>query len=186
MSETPPDIALTPPSPTAGVPLRTLWAEDLAAHGGRRDAPGYRALRWHRFGNWRMTVEPKLLRAPLSVAYRRWFRHHRDVLGIELPYDAVVGRGVVIEHCGGIVIHGRCVIGDGCILRQGVTLGIRRLDAVDDAPILGKNVNVGAGAKVLGRVRLGDGCQIGANAVVTRDVPAGATALGIPAQVRGG
>jgi serine O-acetyltransferase len=75
------------------------------------------------------------------------------------------------------------VIGDECIIRQGCTLGNRDLDRPDDAPILGQRVNVGAGAKILGAVKIGDGAAIGANAVVLADVPEGAVAVGIPARI---
>lgn len=164
--------------------LRALIAEDYRNHGRDWTRPGFRALAVHRFGVWRMGIRSRWLRAPLSLLYRIGFRHCRNVYGIELPYSATVGRNVVIEHQGGIVVHGATVIGDGCIIRQNCTLGIRSLDALDAAPILGRNVNVGAGAAILGRVTIGDGAAIGANAVVLKDVPAGALATGIPAIVR--
>lgn len=82
-----------------------------------------------------------------------------------------------------IVIHGYCIIGDDCIIRQGVTLGNRYLDRPLEAPKLGTRVNVGAGAKLLGGISLGDGANISANAVVLSDVPAGQTAVGIPAKI---
>ena len=128
-----------------------------------------------------MQVRPKLLRAPLSVIYRWAFRHCRNRYGIELPYSVCLGRGVVIEHQGAIVVHGASVIGDGCIIRQGCTLGLRRLDDLAAAPVLEERVELGAGAVVLGRIRLGAGARIGANAVVLNDVPAGVTVGGIPA-----
>lgn len=167
--------------------MPNLWAivaEDYRNHGRDWTRPGFRALAAYRFGVWRMGVRPKLLRAPLSLFYRWAFRHCRNVYGIELPYSASVGRDVVIEHQGGIVIHGATVIGDGCIIRQNCTLGIRSLDVLDAAPVLGRNVNVGAGAVILGSVRIGDGAAIGANAVVLADVPAGALAIGVPATIR--
>ena len=89
-------------------------------------------------------LRSRLLRAPLSVVYRWLFRRCRNRYGIELPYSVRLGRRVVIEHQGAIVIHGSCVIGDDCILRQGVTLGNRHLDRPLEAPILGQRVNVGA------------------------------------------
>jgi serine O-acetyltransferase len=94
-----------------------------------------------------------------------------------------VGRGVVIEHQGGIVIHGASVIGDKCIVRQNCTLGIRTINALSDAPILMRGVSLGAGAVVLGRVTIGENATIGANAVVLHDVPAGAVAVGVPARI---
>ncbi|WP_245412142.1 serine O-acetyltransferase [Methylocella silvestris] len=103
--------------------------------------------------------------------------------GITLPEYATIGRRLNIEHFGGIIIHGATVIGDDCVLRQGVTLGNKRNDQPLDAPILGDRVEVGAGAKILGRVRIGNDALIGANAVVLCDVPAGATAVGVPARI---
>ena len=169
-------------------PQPGLWAlirEDFVAH--RRDwtRPGFRAVAVHRFGVWRMGVRSKLLRAPLSVLYRMLFRRVRNGYGIELPYSATVGRRVVIEHQSGIVIHGAAVIGDDCIIRQNVTLGIRREDEPTLAPRLGRGVSVGAGAVLLGGISVGDGAAIGANAVVVKDVPAGATAVGVPAKLLG-
>jgi serine O-acetyltransferase len=165
----------------------TLWAqirEDLRNHGGDWTRPGFRAIAVHRFGVWRMGVRSKLLRAPLSLLYRALFRHCRNRYTIELPYSVQLGRGVIIEHQGGIVIHGASVIGDDCIIRQNCTLGIRRMDALTDAPILGRGVQLGAGAVLLGRIHVGDGAMIGANAVVMTDVPAGALAIGIPATIK--
>lgn len=163
-----------------------LWQqlqEDWQAHERDWTRPGFRAVAVHRFGNWRMTIQSKLLRAPLSLLYKMLYRKIRNGYGIELPYTTQLGRRVIIEHQGAIVIHGYSVIGDDCIIRQGVTLGNRTLDQPFDAPKLGKRVNVGAGAKLLGKVEIGDGAAIGANAVVLADVPAGHLAVGIPAKV---
>jgi serine O-acetyltransferase len=156
--------------------------QDWIAHQKDWTRPGFRAIAVYRFGVWRMTVKPKILRAPLSLLYRAMYRRCRNVYGIELPYSATVGQRVIIEHQHGIVIHGNSVIGDDCILRQGVTLGNKTLDRPHDAPTLGNRVNVGAGAKILGAVTIGDDAVIGANAVVLKDVPAGAVAVGIPAR----
>jgi serine O-acetyltransferase len=161
-----------------------LIAEDYRSHGREWTRPGFRTLAWHRFGNWRMTVSSKLLRAPLSMVYRWGYRHCRNVYGIEIPYTAQIGRGVIIEHQGGIVVHGASVIGDGSIIRQNCTLGLRSLDRLDEAPIIGKRVNIGAGAVIMGRVVIGDDAAIGANAVVMTDVPPAALAAGVPAKVK--
>uniref|UniRef100_A0A832H134 Serine acetyltransferase n=1 Tax=Oscillatoriales cyanobacterium SpSt-402 TaxID=2282168 RepID=A0A832H134_9CYAN len=164
----------------------SLWqqiVEDWDAHGRDWTKPGFRAVAVYRFGVWRMGVQPKLLRAPLSVLYRMMFRKVRNTYGIELPYTAKVGRRVIIEHQSAIVIHGSCEIGDDCIIRQGVTMGNRYLERPFDAPKLGNRVNVGAGAKLFGNIVVGDDANIGANAVVLRDVPPGATAVGIPAKL---
>ncbi len=157
--------------------------EDWEAHGRDMTRPGFQALAVHRFGTWRMGIGPRVIRAPLSVLYRVLYRSVRNFYGIELPYTAYVGRRVVFEHQSGVVIHGYAQIGDDCIIRQEVTLGNRHLDRPLDAPRLGNRVTVGAGAKVLGAVHIGDDAQIGANAVVCDDVPAGAVAVGVPARV---
>jgi serine O-acetyltransferase len=163
--------------------LLELIREDYDTHERDWTRPGFRSLAVYRFGVWRMQIRPRWLRAGFSVFYRFLFRHCRNGYGIELPYVARLGRRVVIEHQGGIVIHGQSVVGDGCIIRQGCTLGNRSLDRPWEAPTLGRNVNLGAGSKVLGAVTIGDGATVGANAVVLHDVPAGATVVGIPARV---
>ncbi len=160
-----------------------LVQEDLQAHDGDWTRPGFQALLVYRFGVWRMTVRTKLCRAPLSVLWKALFVAVRNFYGIELPYTARIGRRVIFEHQHGIVVHGNTEIGDDCILRQGVTLGIRRLDRLNEAPVLGRGVNVGAGAKLLGHIVVGDHAEIGANAVVLDDVPAHALAIGVPARV---
>ena len=163
-----------------------LWqqiSEDWIAHGRDWTKPGFRAIAVHRFGVWRMGLASKLLRAPFSVLYRMLYRKVRNTYGIELPYTTKVGRRVIIEHQSAIVIHGYCEIGDDSIIRQGVTLGNRYLEKPLDAPKLGARVNVGAGAKIFGAVTIGDDASIGANAVVLIDIPAGATAVGIPAKI---
>ena len=131
-----------------------------------------------------MNIHPKILRAPFSILYRFLYRRARNLYGIELPYSAVIGSSVVIEHQGCIVIHGNARIGNGCIIRQGVTLGNRYMDKPFDAPELGDGVNVGAGAKILGKVKIGENAVIAANAVVLQDVPAFSLAFGVPAKIR--
>lgn len=161
-----------------------LIIEDYRAHGCDWTKPGFRAVALHRFGVWRMSIEPKFIRAPFSVLYRIGFRRCRNVYGIELPYSVSLGRRVVIEHQGGIVVHGNSRIGDDSIIRQNCTLGIRRIDQPGAAPIIGRNVSIGAGAAILGPVCIGDGSAIGANAVVLSDVPPGSTAVGNPARIK--
>ncbi|WP_269518244.1 serine O-acetyltransferase [Alteromonas sp. BMJM2] len=153
--------------------------EDWETHGKDWTKPGFRALAYHRFGNWRMKIKPKLLRLPFSFLYRFLYRRARNIYGIEIPYTVKIGRRVVFEHQHGIVIHGNCEIGNGCIIRQGVTLGNKNLRCPHDAPKLGNNVNVGAGAKILGDIRIGNGAQIGANAVVLCNVKENDIATGI-------
>ena len=158
--------------------------DDWRVNGRDWTKPGFRALAVHRFGVWRMNVRPKLIRAPLSVVYRVLFRHCRNVYGIELPYTVQIGQNVIIEHQGGIVVHGASVIGDRSVIRQGCTLGIRDNKKNNDAPILGSDVDLGAGSVLIGKINIGNGAKIGANAVVLVDVPEGATAVGVPAEIK--
>jgi serine O-acetyltransferase len=102
--------------------------------------------------------------------------------GIELPCEVTLGRRFVIEHFGGIVVSGDAVFGDDCRIRNGVTVGLRHT-VQRGSPTIGNRVDIGAGAKVLGPVRIGDDVIIGANAVVIADVPSNSIAVGIPARV---
>jgi serine O-acetyltransferase len=165
--------------------LATLLHEDWVAHGRDWTRPGLRAVAVHRFGSWKDKIPFRLMRAPLSVVHGLMFRHVRNYYGIELPGSVKLGRRVVFEHQGAVIVHGAAEIGDDCIVRQGVTIGNRRLDRPNDAPRIGNRVNIGAGAKILGGITIGDDVSVGANAVVVRDVPAAATVVGIPAQVVG-
>jgi len=171
--------AVAPDAPAPG--LFALIKEDWIAHGRDWTRPGFRSMAVYRFGVWRMTIRSKIVRAPFSIIYRWMFRRCRNHYGIEVPYSARIGRRVVIEHQSCIVIHGNSEIGDDCIIRQGCTLGNKSLDRPHDAPRLGKRVNVGAGAKILGAVTIGDDAIVGANSVVLKDVPAGMIAVGLPA-----
>jgi len=160
-----------------------LIKEDWEAHRCDWTRTGFRAIAIHRFGVWRMTVEPKLLRAPFSILYRSLYCKVRNYYGIDLPYTVKLGRRVKFEHPGGVIIHGNAVIGDDCVIRQGVTLGNRHLNEPFAAPVLGDRVNVGAGAKLLGNITIGTDVNIGANAVVLCDVPTGMNAVGFPAKI---
>src|SRR5688572_27077786 len=102
-----------------------LAREDLDSHDGDWTRPGFQALLVHRFGTWRMSIRSRMLRVPFSACSRALFAAVRNFYGIEIPFTASIGRRVVFEHQHGIVVHGNSVIGDDCIIRQGVTLGIR-------------------------------------------------------------
>lgn len=156
---------------------------DLKAHGGRWGALGFWALVVYRFGRWRYGVRPVLLRKLLSPLYKVLFKLVQIVTGIELPCEVSIGRNFVIDHHGGIVISGYTRFGDYCRIRNGVCVGLSR---VDDpcAPVIGNGVDIGAGAKLLGRITIGDSVAIGANAVVVRDVPSNSIAVGVPAVVK--
>jgi len=102
--------------------------------------------------------------------------------GISLPAEAQIGQGLRIHHFGGVIVHSHAAIGEGCTLYQGVTLGDR--GGWGGAPRVGNRVIIGAGAKLLGEIEIGDECLIGANAVVRTSVPSGYVAVGVPATIR--
>jgi serine O-acetyltransferase len=109
----------------------------------------------------------------------------RWVTGIEIHPGAKIGRRFFIDHGMGVVIGETATIGDDCTLYHGVTLGGTTWRKEKRHPSLGNNVVVGAGAKILGPINVGDGARIGSNSVVVRDVPAGATVIGIPGRIIG-
>lgn len=119
-----------------------------------------------------------------ALALRRLARAEHWVLskltGSDIDIAVRFGRNLRLPHPNGVVFHSQVVIGDDCMVMQQVTLGQL---ASGDLPVIGSGVYIGAGAKVLGPVTIGDGAQIGANAVVLADVPAGATAVGVPAKL---
>jgi serine acetyltransferase len=160
-----------------------LVAEDWRTHDRDWTKPGFKALLVYRFGVWRMTLRRTPLRGVLGYVYRFMFRRACWRYGVEIYDSARLGRRIKFEHPSGIVIHGDSVIGDDVVIRQQVTLGIRTLDRLHDAPVIGNRVDIGAGAKILGRVIVGEGAMIGANAVVLDDVPSGAIAVGVPARI---
>ena len=157
--------------------------DDLRTHGGQFGAQGFWVMVVYRFGRWRYGVRPAPVRKLCSLVYRVLYKLVQILTGIELPCEAQVGRNFTIDHFGGIVVSGFARFGDNCRIRNGVVVGLAR---VDDpcAPVIGDNVDIGAGAKVLGRIRVGNNVLIGANAVVTRDVPDDSIAVGVPAVVK--
>lgn len=108
----------------------------------------------------------------------------RSITGVEIHPGARIGRRFFIDHGMGVVIGETAEVGDDVMIYHGVTLGGRSLSRVKRHPTVGNRVTIGAGARVLGPVLLGDDTQIGANAVVVKDVPAGAVAVGVPAELR--
>ena len=157
--------------------------DDLRAHGNDWGAQGFWALVIYRFGRWRYGVRPAILRKGFSLLYRIAYKLVQIVTGIELPCEAEIGKNFIIDHSGAIVISGFAKFGDNCRIRTGVVVGLRRVDE-PCAPVIGNNVDIGAGAKVLGPICIGDNVAIGANAVVMCDVPDNSIAVGVPATVK--
>lgn len=172
-----------PPAPPAAAELpvissyqelREYVREDYDTNGRSFWTPGFQALLSYRLAVWQKSIRSRVLRRLVRLVAGRlaWMSH--NVYGIELYAGTRVGRRVKIAHQSGIVIHHRVVIGDGCLIRQGVTIGVARSGLGQPAPVLGKRVEVGAGAVIAGGVRIGDDAIIGPNAVVMSNVPAGA------------
>lgn len=138
--------------------------------------PGVHALIFHRVSHWLWTHKLRFLARLNSQIARHW-------TGIEIHPGAVIGRRFVIDHGMGIVIGETAEIGDDVLLYHGVTLGGTGKDQGKRHPTIGNNVMIACGAKVLGPFKVGDGARIASNAVVLREVPPDATAVGVPAQI---
>lgn len=182
------DLSWLEPNPGTGncnppdIGFWALVAEDFRTNDSDWLNQGFWTLFWHRFGNWRMSVRAAPLRFPLSLLYRAMFKLGQWMAGIMLPYNVRVGRRVRLDHFGGMILVAQA-IGDDVIIRQNTTFGISGLEGMQDRPVIGNGVEIGAGVVILGPIRVGDGVVIGANAVVTRDVPPGAIVGGVPARL---
>lgn len=163
--------------------MRTFF-EDLAVYREGLLAQGFWALQIYRFGHARFRFHSPLIRWPWAIVHIVLSKCSELFFGIFIGPKARIGKRLVIEHFGNIIIHGESVIGDDCVISQGVTIGNKSVEAPLEAPILGNRVQVGAGAKLLGQVRIGDDVLIGANAVVIRDVPSRHVAVGVPAVIK--
>jgi serine O-acetyltransferase len=141
-------------------------------------SPGLHAIWVHRVSHRLWGRPGGRLAARLLSQLTRW------LTGVEIHPGAQIGRRFFIDHGMGVVIGETAEVGDDVLLYHGVTLGGRSMKRVKRHPTVGNNVTIGAGARVLGPVYIGDGVQIGANSVVVKDVPAGAVATGIPATIR--
>ena len=161
-----------------GIGLGPLLAEDFATYGRDPLSPGFWAVAVHRLGNARMSVRSKLLRAPLTAAYRAAFHGVVALWGIDLPYNVKLGRRVRIEHHGCLMLGAR-QIGDDVVIRHSVTMGLRQRGA-QAFPTIGNRVEIGPGACIVGGLKVGDGSYIGANSVVCHNVRPGSTVMGIP------
>ena len=138
--------------------------------------PGFQALVVHRFSHWLHNLGLPLIPRLLS-------HFSRFITGIEIHPGATIGEGVFIDHGTGVVIGETAIIGDFCLIYQGVTLGGTGKENGKRHPTLGENVVVGAGAKVLGNILIGNQVRIGAGSVVLKDVPSDCTVVGIPGRV---
>ncbi|HWE04425.1 MAG TPA: serine acetyltransferase [Tepidisphaeraceae bacterium] len=139
------------------------------------------AIAVYRFGRRNDRRSGGIVKKMGGRLYWLMYRFVETLTGISLPKDAQIGPGLKIYHFGNVFIHNHAVIGANCTLRQGVTIGNRHEGG--PAPVLEDDVELGAYAQILGDIRIGKGAKISAMSVVMSDVPAGATAMGIPARV---
>lgn len=156
---------------------------DLKSYNGDFGAQGFWVMLVYRFGRWRYSVRPAILRKIFSLIYKILYKFIQIITGIELPCEAEIGNNFIIDHFGGIVVSGYAKIGDNCRIRNGVVIGLKNVEEVG-APEIGNNVDIGTGAKVLGKIKIGNNVLIGANAVVICDVPDNSIAVGIPAVIK--
>jgi len=164
---------------------------DLYRHAGQADlrtfllymlqSPGFKCAFWLRFVAW-LRIQQSAVRL-LHPAAGFVKQHLGNKYGISIPASTVIGPGLCIDHFGGIFVNGSCVIGKDCTVSQNVTLGRANRGRRRGAPVIGDRVYIGPGAKVVGAVRVGSDVAIGANAVVTEDVPDSAVVGGVPAKV---
>jgi serine O-acetyltransferase len=134
-------------------------------------SPGLHAIWMHRFSH-------ALWKAKRRIMARMFSNWSRFLTGIEIHPGATIGKRFVIDHGMGVVIGETAIIGEDVLMYHGVTLGGKENSAVDRHPIVGSHVVIGAGAKLIGRITIGDYCYVGANTVVTKDVPSGSTVVG--------
>ncbi|MEP6490393.1 serine O-acetyltransferase [Microcoleus vaginatus GB2-A3] len=151
-------------------PAARNWLEVLFCY------PGLQALFLHRIAHW-------LYSAGLPFVPRLISQLSRFLTGIEIHPGAKIGRGVFIDHGMGVVIGETAIVGDYAVIYQGATIGGTGKEIGKRHPTLGENVVVGAGAKVLGNIQIGNNARIGAGSVVLRDVPSDCTVVGIPGRI---
>ncbi len=145
---------------------------------------GLWALAEYRFSRWCLTrVRVPIIRGLLIWYGVFWHKWVQITTGIDLPCDAEIGKGLYIGHFGGIIVSGGAKMGEYCNLSQGVTIGFAGRHGNRGCPNIGDRVYIAAGAKVIGPISIGNDVAIGANAVVTKDLPDMAVAVGIPAKV---
>ena len=167
----------------AGISFFALLREDWHTHERDFLSQGFWAVAVHRYGNWRMGL-PKLVRPPFTVLYKFLYKFVEWTCGISLAYTVKVGRRLHIWHHGGMILGAR-EIGNDVHIRQNTTFGVaRRGDPRWMKPVIGDRCDIGTGAVIVGGITLGHDSGVGANAVVTKDVPPNCIAVGVPAVIK--
>ncbi|MFA7027398.1 MAG: serine O-acetyltransferase [Sulfurovum sp.] len=162
--------------------LINLIGSDLHRYSGKKSfklfiktyllSPGFQCIFWFRI------VSKYNNNALKYFLFRKMFKY-----GIEIHPGAQIGRELYIGHWVGIVISPKAVIGENCYISHGVTIGMINSGNNAGVPVIGDRVYIGAGAKIIGNIKIGNDVAIGANAVVTKDIPSGVTVGGVPAKI---
>lgn len=171
--------------------LAYLWRSDLfRCSGGKsglkaglrayRTVPGFHFLFWTRLAQ---ATKQSLTWKPVHILARVVHKRLKFKYGISFPWETNFGAGFYIGHFGGIVVNSAAVIGKNCNIAHGVTIGQVNRGSKKGVPVIGNGVWIGAGAVVIGRIKIGNDVMIAPNAVVTIDVPDGAVVAGIPARI---
>lgn len=155
--------------------LWTLIKEDYVAHRSKFFAPGFQALVAYRLCTWRRRFKNPLLRFMCGFPGRIGLLLSRNLYGIELYESTKIGRRLVIAHQHGIVLHQFATIGNDCIVRHGVTIGVSNFWEEGVGPVIGNRVHFGVGSVIVGNVTIGDNVNIGPNCVVSTNIPPNAT-----------
>jgi len=180
--------------------LQALWRADLYRHtgstatadllkhllisdGDERFSDGFKYTFYLRLCRYLLPRKSSWLVKPLFLLARYVFVHYRYKFGVSISHGTRIGRGLYFGHIRNIVISDQVVIGENCNLSQDVTIGATNRGSRKGTPIIGNNVYIGPGAKIVGAVRIGDHVAIGANCVVTKDVPDHAVIVGVPGRV---
>jgi serine O-acetyltransferase len=142
--------------------------------------PSFRYVFWMRTS---ALLKGRRLLYPVFVLVRILAKHNECKFGISVPYTSDIGPGLYIGHHGCIVVSGIAKLGRNCNLSQGVTIGVKNRGKYKGAPIIGNNVYVGPGAKIIGAVKVGNNVAIGANCVVTHDIEDDSVVVGVPGRV---
>ncbi len=172
--------------------LNSVWCSDLYRYEGRCNKkliikylilnPGYKYTFFMRLCHHLAKTDKRLIK-PLYLVFRMILRHYMYKYGISIDPNTNIGEGFYIGHFGSIVVNSKAVIGKNCNISQDVTIGQANRGKNIGYPIIGENVYIGPGAKIIGAIHIGNNVAIGANCVVTKDIPDNSVVVGVPGQV---
>ncbi|MBA3533967.1 MAG: serine acetyltransferase [Ardenticatenales bacterium] len=173
--------------------LTYLWRADLYRYAGRADNksffkywlldPGFQYTFYMRLCGYLKKIQSNPIAKLLYFPILLLFKHYEYKYGVHIPARTRVGAGLYMGHPGAIYVHPDAIIGKNCNLSQCVTLGQSNRGARQGYPVVGDNVYIGPGAKIVGGVTIGNNVAIGANCVVTKDIPDQAVVVGVPGRV---